>query len=557
MVITAVIVCGIAYALSTASWERPDEFGHFSYMKHIQKSQSLPSYTSVYDFWEAHQPPLHYIVTMPALYITSGSSITVQLMAVRIMNVLIAAVNVFVLYKLFSLLFSKFVDEKLAQYYIAISTVLAAFWPMFVFISSSVNNDNLANLLGSVSIYWMLRLPKLFENSHSIRRGLVVSALIIIASLLTKVGLAPLSFTLFIVTLYYLYTYSRSTTSFSKKNFIVTVILYVAAIMAGAGWFFIRNKVVVGDFLGWKFFDYLLVHQESNLLEWAVFIDWLKKIMKSTLGIFGYFDIYIKPIWAYTVFQWLLVVSFAGNVYFFIRNRKQDIGNVKLLYFLLLLTFMSTFIYSLSAYQPQGRYLFPCLACIITFLIIGTVVHFKKPFVLQVILAVVAVGMPLYALVNLDHIRAVEARSSAGADGRVDLLTKTWNRENTTVEKKVNSADQSVESITVTLSDIGTSRMLVYGEIRIETDTTEKMIIEAKSESVITLTVTPSFMGENSFNSEYASDIKLLPDGEYHEYILDAESFIPTKADIITGFEVGFTSSTDEATVIFKEISIQ
>lgn len=167
LIILLFVIVGILYAVYTQSWLRPDEFGHFSYIKYLQKYNSIPVYISVFDFWEAHQPPLYYLLNLPVAVIFSAQSITAQVIALRIFNLIFAIVNIFVLYRIYIYLAQYVIKEEWRKYFVRICLVLSAFWPMYLYMSSGINNDNLANVLGSLVIYRLLTVAQIVSDQKN------------------------------------------------------------------------------------------------------------------------------------------------------------------------------------------------------------------------------------------------------------------------------------------------------------------------------------------------------------------------------------------------------
>ncbi len=160
------VIISVIYSAKTSSCQRPDEFGHFSYIKYLQKFDSMPHYTSPYSFWEAHQPPLYYILSQIPLIFYSSYSIETQLISIRIFNIIFAIFNILLLYRLFIMIGKKIqFSETKQQLFALIGTIIAAFWPMYLYIASGVNNDNLANMLGTLTILLLLKLPNLFSET--------------------------------------------------------------------------------------------------------------------------------------------------------------------------------------------------------------------------------------------------------------------------------------------------------------------------------------------------------------------------------------------------------
>jgi len=543
VVIAVFIILSVLYAARTVPWQRPDEFAHFSYIKFLQKFHRVPVYLTPYDFWEAHQPPLYYLLNLPVVVIFSSQSITAQMLAVRIFNLIFAVLNIWVLYKIFSLIFSRVTDDRLKKYYTAISTVLAAFWPMYVYISSGINNDNLANLLGSVIILFLLKLPEYFSTIKKLKtvKYLLCIALLLSASLLTKTGLYPLAAILFLATVYY-FVRAWKKDSQRKLSVLLLYLLFFCLIVIILGaWFYIRNKIIVGDFFGWRYFNLMYAYQKGNIFYLPTFIIWLKKLISSTLGIFGYMEIYIKPMIAYRVFYGVIAVGFIGNIIFFIRNRNRKLMKVVLLYTLFLVVFISVFIYSTQAFQPQGRYLFPGLAAIIFFLVLGIFAHLKNEKLLLAITIFLLISAPLYLWINLGHIRAAEIKINSQQDvDKNNMLGRYWHAENARITK-------NNDAFTVTTNEKEFPRVLCFGDSRIEVHKNIKLEFTAKTSNVKTLKIIPAFMADNGFRPKYGTRINLTTDDQPHQYAVDITGDFLSKPDIVIGLE--FTLVNYEHTV--------
>ena len=201
---------GILYSAVTPSWQAPDEPGHFLYAAFLVRYHRFPTrqdvaaeewlQTQVYvsmqesGFWarRAHtlappaleeeyraavgHPPLYYLLGAFLLVPFSRCDLVTQLHVLRLESVLLGTLTVLVAYLTAQALFPEDASWQLAV------PAFVAFLPMHAFITSSVNNDSLAELLASLVIYSLLRILK---GGLSWRR--VVSVACLLASgLLTK-----------------------------------------------------------------------------------------------------------------------------------------------------------------------------------------------------------------------------------------------------------------------------------------------------------------------------------------------------------------------------------
>jgi hypothetical protein len=177
---------GILYSAVTPPWQAPDEPGHFQYAAFLVRYHRFPTrqdvaveeglQTQVYvsmqesDFWarRAHtsapaaleeeyraavgHPPLYYLLGALLLAPFSRCDLVTQLHVLRLGSVLLGTLTVLVAYLTAQALFPEDASWQLAV------PAFVAFLPMHTFITSSVNNDSLAELLASLVIYSLLRI---------------------------------------------------------------------------------------------------------------------------------------------------------------------------------------------------------------------------------------------------------------------------------------------------------------------------------------------------------------------------------------------------------------
>ena len=108
LILLVYLAIGMLYAVNTPAWQAPDEPAHYNYIKHIAETGSLPildlddydqKYISEllqYGFpsrmsidllrYEAHQPPLYYLLATPIFIVFDGS-----LLALRLFSLVLGA----------------------------------------------------------------------------------------------------------------------------------------------------------------------------------------------------------------------------------------------------------------------------------------------------------------------------------------------------------------------------------------------------------------------------------------------------------------------------------
>ncbi len=196
------ITRGIVYALVIPPWQTPDEPSHFAYVRFIAQNRRLPLseiipvdeevVTSIahFDFWTlryhalrpvslddaqefrvaSRHPPLYYLLGALLLIPLTDQDVICQLYVLRLISVLVAALTVLVAFRATKMLFPG--DPILP---LTVSAFIA-FLPMHSFMSASVNNDNLAELIGSLLIYLLLRI---IRDGMSCFKGLGLTILLV------------------------------------------------------------------------------------------------------------------------------------------------------------------------------------------------------------------------------------------------------------------------------------------------------------------------------------------------------------------------------------------
>ncbi len=173
------------YALSIAYGLPPDERYHFSLIGFFVQNNFNPNITSQDGYFflgEITKTPyiLYHYLLSPILALLAGFSQEVQVIGLRLINILMALGSLLVLSKIGDLL-------KLSRFTTNISVFIFASAMMFTFLSGAINYDNLVILLGFLSLFLMIRLIKQREPLD-LALWIVVS----LAGLLAKVTYTPI-----------------------------------------------------------------------------------------------------------------------------------------------------------------------------------------------------------------------------------------------------------------------------------------------------------------------------------------------------------------------------
>jgi 4-amino-4-deoxy-L-arabinose transferase-like glycosyltransferase len=391
LLITFLVLAGL-YSAQVPLFEAPDEIAHVDFVHFLRAEKRLPEQGQS---GEAHQPPLYYVlaalVSLPAEMADLGavlrynpdfvwagagqdtnvihhtavesfpwqnSVLAIHLM--RALSVLMGAGTVAIIYLIGREVFPRQSVIPLA------ASAIAAFNPQFVFISSVVNNDNLANLCAAM-VTWMLVRLLMGRTSRWTLLGLGLS---LGAGLMTKQNLLVL---VPLVALSLLYR------SFRRRNFRLLLeggLIIGGAILVLTGWWYWRNQILYGDPFGVSAF---LAHRQqegsATITDWTTLRVFLGKMHRSFWGMFGWMNVPL-PAWIYRVLTSGYVLAGIGGGLAWHRNRRRGsrpwaVWALWALLPVLFVLWVTIYGYRFGGSGWQGRYLFPALPAIALLLAAG------------------------------------------------------------------------------------------------------------------------------------------------------------------------------------------
>ena len=157
IVVTYVAIASL-YAVRVPAWQAPDEPAHYNYVHELAstgqfpvlrmgdydeayleqlKSKGFPPSLPIHPVrYEAHQPPLYYLLASAVFRLTQG-----QLLFLRLFSVALGAIFVVLTYEIVRQIYPQRAALRLA------AAAFVAFLPMHVAMAASVNNDALAEVL--------------------------------------------------------------------------------------------------------------------------------------------------------------------------------------------------------------------------------------------------------------------------------------------------------------------------------------------------------------------------------------------------------------------------
>ncbi len=426
------ISVGFLYSVTTPIFEASDEFWHYPFVRHLAQGGGLPIQNpEQVGPWrqEGNQPPLYYalgaLVTFPIdtsdfravrrvnphadvgvvrgdgnvnMVIHDnregirlhGTALAVRL--VRWMSLLMGSATVLAGYLLARQLFPG--DKVLALS----AAGLTAFNPMFLFISASVNNDNLVIMLSAFSLVLMTKYVAIHPRP---RQWIYLGILLGLASLakVSALGLIPLAgLTALIV--------ARRHRSW-RVLFLGGLGIFLPAMLLG-GWWYYRNWRLYGDPLGFSAFLAIVGKRHPIPTFYQLLAEW-KGFVKSYWGLFGALNV-PSPAWVYwtlSLFTGIGVLAAPFSLWRkWIKGDKKSVrllqgGLVTIWPIILLVSLMR---WTLLTPASQGRLIFPGLASInlLVSLGLGGLLPARRrallPAVVLLISFVIAVMMPFIVI---------------------------------------------------------------------------------------------------------------------------------------------------------------
>lgn len=402
------VILSVIYSLVTPVFEAPDESRHFAVIDHIRRTGGLPVQRPGEESpWlqEGSQPPLYYILAVAATFWIDTSDLpqvlrhnphafigqpsaqdnrnlvihseresfpwrgtTLAIHVIRLMGALMG---------LGTLLCVTAVAREVAlgQEGIALlATTLAAFNPMYLFISASVNNDNLVTFLGALGLLLSLRLwSRGLSFQHALWLGLTIGA----ASLAKVSGLVLIPLALAAVGVV-----AWRDRAWRQGIAVGTTIIVLVVITAG--WWYLRNKLLYGEWLGlWTMIMSVGPRFGAPVSLLELLPEW-QGFRYSYWGVFGAFTI-ILPDWLYRAYDLLLIIAAAGLLWEVVQRLRrpgrfdlswviEDYGDLvpfALIALQIGVTLAGIIRWTSLTMASQGRLLFPAMGGIATLMAVG------------------------------------------------------------------------------------------------------------------------------------------------------------------------------------------
>jgi 4-amino-4-deoxy-L-arabinose transferase-like glycosyltransferase len=424
ILLTIYLVLATLYSVVTPIFEASDEVWHYPMVRTLaQNGMALPVQTpGVETAWrqEGSQPPLYYMLAaaLTAWIDTSdldgvrrinphadiglvvpdgnanmtihdpaarafpwhGAALAVHL--ARLLSVVLGAVTVLMTYRLGRELFPESLtpnpspsgrgeqnNRTAGSHWLALgAAALVAFNPMSLFISGSVNNDNLSNAVASALLVIIVRLLKRTDRPRL--RELVLLGALAGAGMLAKFNIG---FLLPVIGL----ALALLAWRLRDLRFFITASLITGGLtILIAGWWYVRNWTLYGDPTGLNVFIQI-VGPRAIPANWAQLWSERHTFLMSYWGFFGGVNVPL-PDWTYIVFNGIALVCFVGLVAaaarFAARRIRPDLalwlGRAVTVIWIGVL-FAGLLRWTAETWASQGRLMFSAIAAISLWMAVG------------------------------------------------------------------------------------------------------------------------------------------------------------------------------------------
>jgi dolichyl-phosphate-mannose-protein mannosyltransferase len=361
-ILALAFVIRIAYALVTPPFQSPDEYSHYSYVRFIHDFRYLPIQPNPAvraEELEFHQPPLYYLLSAP-LFSSTELFDERPLLMLRFMNIVFSMLTILIAYYFASLIFPT------RPFAVILICSAVGLLPTYSYLSATIRNGTLATFFASLGFHLCAKAALSDEQQRNARWAWIgVVAGLAMLSNLSAIGFASAA------GLMILATSPNRRTSLQRCGW------FALGIMSTAGWWFVRNWFVYGQSLkiiengsGYIPPPVTWAHEKQSAITlfktfWAVF---------GRINEFHYADIN-------RFYWWFVAIAVLGMVQYAF-GRRRDLPRQLVYFFIaaIAVSLAATFYYAHNYDSDQGRYMFPALLPIATFIAVGLNTLFPEQY---------------------------------------------------------------------------------------------------------------------------------------------------------------------------------
>lgn len=408
IILIAFIALGVLYSIVTPIFEAGDELWHYPFVQSLATGRGLPIQDpNVETLWaqEGGQPPLYYTISALATFWidtrdlsdrlwrnpharigipldfgnknlvvhTSAENFpwqntTLAVHLIRFLSILLSAITVALTY-FFALEIKN--DKTIA----AIAAAIVAFNPMFIFISASVNNDNLATMLATLSL---LILAQIITRGATMRRFTGLGVVLGLGAL-TKVSNAGLFVVAAMVFAYLLWKdWKRRQETIPhisvSSHLLGGIFICAFIVIAIAFWWYVRNWLLYNDPLAFNVWVQISGGRPTPATL-ATLFDEFQGFRISFWGNFGGVNL-IAPGWVYTLLDAFTLVALVGLLVGWLRRTLPRLLWLPSVW--LVIIAISLVRWTWLTMASQGRLIFPAIAAVAVLLAYG-LTQYKFP----------------------------------------------------------------------------------------------------------------------------------------------------------------------------------
>ncbi len=379
---------GLMYLYASPHFESPDSIHHVGMIKWIaEHGGALPVQSPDHDQLykqEASQPPLYYLLMTPIWLAIDNSDLddfyqpnplanvghptrlgnrnrifyrqpyppdlqgtSLAIYIIRLATLGMGTVTIFALYQ------SARTIRPHATGFAVLAAALAAFNPQFLFISSSVSNDNLVTMLVSLIVWQTLIM---LRDGFQTKRSLLLAFLIALATLAKLSGLSMV----LLVALAGIWLAFRTR---DLRGLIILAASMLIVWLVIASWWFLRNIILYQELFGTSAMIANFGGRHTTLSR--LLIEEFEGFRRSYWGLFGWFSNFTNEI-HYHLMDLLTLLSIAGLPVLVIRNRRNPFVLTAFCFLAILVTIGTAMFvwWTLQTTATQGRLIFPFIAAI-------------------------------------------------------------------------------------------------------------------------------------------------------------------------------------------------
>jgi hypothetical protein len=433
IILALFLILATIYSIVTPIFEAGDEIWHYPFVRHLATGNGLPIQDpNIETLWEQEggQPPLYYaIAALATFWIDTrdlperlwlnphakigiplafgnknmivhtsaedfpwqGTTLAVHL--IRFLSIILSAITVALTYLLALEMSSGFViasaakqsphhsleiasdkdrprNDNHSKTLATFAAAIVAFNPMFVFISASVNNDNLATMLATLSL---VLLAQLITRGATFPR-FVVLGIVLGLGALTKVSLLGLLIVAAVVFAYLLWKSRAGEQERERKgenhplahspthplDVVRGSLICAAIVITIAFWWYVRNWILYGDLLAFNVWVQIAGGRPTPVTLTSLFNEF-QGFRISFWGNFGGVNL-IAHEWVYFILDVFTLLAIIGLVVGLARQTLPWLLWLPIVWFALIM--LSLVRWTWLTMASQGRLIFPAIAAV-------------------------------------------------------------------------------------------------------------------------------------------------------------------------------------------------